>query len=61
MHGNTAENFPLYERIRNARHAQNSNQEQKGPNSTYVLSIWYTFDRHAVLAKLEGIPLGGGD
>lgn len=59
MHGNSAENFLLHGRRKNARHAQNSNQNQKGPDSIYMLSIWYTFENRMVLAKLEGVPMGG--
>jgi len=47
------------EEEKNVQHAQNSNQNQKGADSIYMLSKWYTFENHAVLAKLEGDPLGG--
>lgn len=59
MHGNSAESFPLHGRRKNAQHAQNPNQNQKGPNSIYILSIWCTFGNHTVFAKLERVPLGG--
>lgn len=59
MHGNSAENILLHGRRKNAWHAQNSNQNQKGPDTIYMITIWYTFENCTVLAKLEGVPLGG--
>lgn len=51
--------FLFMEEEKNAQHAQNPNQNQKGPNTIYTLSIWCTFGNHTVFAKLEGVPLGG--
>lgn len=59
MHGSSAESFPLHGRNKNGQHAQNSNQNQKGPDFIYMLSIWCTFGKHTVFAKLEGAPMGG--
>lgn len=59
MHGNSAESFPLHGRKKNAQRAQNSNQNQKGPNSIYMLSIWCTLGNGTVFAKLESASLEG--